>query len=665
MKAIRFTARKKGEGCEYRPLEASGLAAGCSLKSGSGAAGDPWICGVEIRNGNSGPWEGVVRLGLPFESAAPRFFLPGFMYGTNRGEAPLVADSRTPRLRVGPAECPASPWWLTRADRLSHPVALAFTGSRVTGLCAAPYFVRTGGARLPWTPGLAGALDQFAGFGCDIERLEVCYTLGYENAPWFFLDSHHILPRAGLDGNAIRLEAEEALVLDVAVFDYPAADARDIDGAIRWVYRRCHEPPREGLPVRTVVEDIAGAVSRDAWLADSPAYAGFVFDWQHDHEVRRLPSISWTNGLAVAVPMLQAAHRLGRREMRAQALRCIDHIVHTSINPKNGLPFTAEIDGLWSNRGWWYDKQPVPGHAAYLVGQAAYYILKAREIEGRNGVDHPEWLAFVEGVLTVTERSRNGDGEYPYIFSEESGAGLCYDSMSGAWCLAAAAYHAALTGDRRRLPGLLESEAHYHAAFIVPMVCYGGPLDIDKQVDSEGVLAYIRAARWLYELTGDEALLEHMGDALAYEFTFKLCYNAPIQVPPLSRVSWSSCGGSITSVTNPHIHPMSSSIIDELAWYVERTGDAYVKNRLDDTVNWSRQVSSRYDGEYDYGKRGWMSERFCHCEGLLTERYPDGSPASTWFALMPWACGCILEGLTGAIWREGEGVDTGSDRKAN
>ena len=47
---------------------------------------------------------------------------------------------------------------------------------------------------------------------------------------------------------------------------------------------------------------------------------------------------------------------------------------------------------------------------------------------------------------------------------------------------------------------------------------------------------------------------------------------------------------------------------------------------------------------------GWMSERFCHSEGLLTETYPDGSPASTWFALMPWACGCILEGLAGEYW---------------
>lgn len=95
---------------------------------------------------------------------------------------------------------------------------------------------------------------------------------------------------------------------------------------------------------------------------------------------------------------------------------------------------------------------------------------------------------------------------------------------------------------------------------------------------------------------------------------------------------------------------MSSGIVDELLYYVQRTGDEYVNSRLLDTVKWSCQVSNRCDGEYDYGKQGWMSERFCHCEGLLTEHYPDGTPASTWFALMPWACGCILEALTGEAW---------------
>ena len=650
MFAIHFSAR--GPEGDYRPVDGSGLRAGASARSGSGAASDPWIYSVSVVNESGAPWTGVIRLNLSFEADAPRFFLPGFIYGTNRGEAPLVTDSRTPRLRPAPADFPASPWWLTRSDRLSHPVALAFTGDRVTGLCAAPYFIRQGGARRAWTPGAKGDFDQYAGFGCDLDRREVCYTLGYENAPWFFLDSHHVEPRAALAENALCLEAGEVIDFRVAVFDYPAADPRAIDGAIRWVYGRFHEPPREGLPIPVAVGDIARAVSGAAWLEDRDAYAGFVFDAHHDHEVRALPSISWTNGLAVAVPMLQAARRLGDGEMRARELRCVDHIVSTSLNPKNGLPFTAEVDGVWGNRGWWYDRQPTPGHAAYLVGQALYYVLKAWDLERRHGVEHPGWLAWAEGILEVTERSRNGDGEYPYIFSEQSGAGLCYDAMSGAWCLAAAAYHAALTGQRRRLGALLESEARYHAAYVAPMVCYGGPLDIDGQVDSEGVLAYIRAARWLHAITGDAALLRRMGDALEYEFTFKFCYNSPIRVPPLSRVGWSSCGGSITSVTNPHIHPMSSGIVDELAYYARATGDAYMAGRLADTVAWSRQVSSRFDGEYDYGRRGWMSERFCHCQGLLTEKYPDGSPASTWFALMPWACGCILEGLCGAAWTD-------------
>lgn len=648
MGKLRFEARQAGGG--YASLERAGLSAQWTAASGSGGASDPWTGRVCVKNEGGAPFSGVVRLCLPFEAVEPRFFLPGFIYGTNRGEAPLVVDSQTPRLRPAPTEFPASPWWMTRADRLSHPVALAFTGQRVTGLCASPWFVRANGMRRAWTPGVSGAFDQYAGFGCDLDAREVWYTLGYENAPWFFLDSHHYSPRAELGENAFVLAAGEEVTFELAAFDYPAGDERAIDGAIRWVYGRFHEPPREGLPAATAVSDIAQAVSGEAWIGANSAYAGFVFDWQHDNEVRLLPSITWTNGLAVAVPMLQAAHRLGREEMRSQALQCIDHIVQTSVNPKNGLPFTAEVDGAWSNRGWWYDKQPVPGHAAYLVGQALYYILKAWDLERRHGADHPEWLEYVARVLEVTERSRNADGEYPYIFSETSGAGLCYDAMSGAWCLAAAAYFAALTGDRARLPALLASEAHYHAAYVVPMTCYGGPLDIDKQVDSEGVLAYIRAARWLHALTGDAGLLKHMGEAIEYEFTFKFCCNSPIQVPPLSKVGWSSCGGSITSVTNPHIHPMSSTIVDELMDYVEKTGDGYVQSRLQDTLLWSRQVSSTFDGEYDYGKRGWMSERFCHCEGLLTERYPDGSPASTWFALMPWACGCILEALCGRAW---------------
>ena len=176
------------------------------------------------------------------------------------------------------------------------------------------------------------------------------------------------------------------------------------------------------------------------------------------------------------------------------------------------------------------------------------------------------------------------------------------------------------------------------------------PLDTCKAVDSEGILAYIKAVRYMHAITKDTLYLQHMKDAINYEFSFKFCYNSPIKLPPLSKLGWSSCGGSVTSVSNPHIHPMSSNIIGELLYYTEHCDDKYVKDRLKDTILWSCQNHNTYDGEFDFGKKGWMSERFCYSEGLVYETYKDGSLATTWFCLMPWSVGAILDGLAGDLW---------------
>ena len=638
MTELTLTARAKGAKECYDPLEAHGLRA--EIKWFDGAPREARINLIA-----DAPFEGVIRIALPIRMDCPRFFLPGFLYGTNRGEAPLVVESKCPRLRME-AQFPASPWWMTRSDRLSHPCAFAWGGGRLAGIAASPYYLRRGGALAAWEPGAEGEFGQYAGFGCSLESGELWYTLGYENAPWLFVDSHDARPRAPLDKNCFILAQGERVTVRLYCFDRPAGDERAVNDGLKWVYGKYHESPRRRTSPIDAVRDMATAIARDAWLPERHGYSCFVFDRGERFEYRELPSVTWTNGLSVAVPMLMSACRLGDGAMRAQALECIDHIVAHSMNERSGLPFLSEHDGAWSNRGWWYDIQHTPGHAAYLVGQCVYYVLKAYDFEAREmGVEHRDWLDFAARVLERTERSRNADGEYPYIFSQNTGAGLEYDSFSGAWCLAAAALYCRLTGERAYLPGMLDSEQWYHGAYIRRMECYGGPLDIDKNVDSEGVLAYIRAARQLYEITGDEGLLVHMRDALYYEFTFKFCYNSPIKVPPLSTAGWSSCGGSITSVTNPHIHPMSSSVMEEMAWYLERRDDPYVRSRLRDTLLWSCQCHNTFDGEFGYGKKGWMSERFCHSEGLLKETWPDGSPASTWFALMPWASGSLLEGL--------------------
>ena len=350
---LMFSARSDRNNPEYTAPEEQHLAVGCVALQGDGSADSPLLHEVTIRNDGEISWNGIIRLDLSFDALSPRFFMPGFMYGTNRGDAPLQTGSKAPRLRKGSPDFPASAWWMTRSDRLSHPAVFAFAGNRITGLCASPYFLRADGRITPWVPGVSGDWLQYAGFGCDLDRGLISYTLGYENAPWFFLDSHHYDPRASLAGNCFCLEPGEEVCFTVTEFSYPAENETGLNAAIRKVYSLYHEPPRRCQSTESAVRMIAEAVGSTAWLPQYQAYAGFVFDKPDSQEVRLIPSISWTNGLAVAVPMLEAALRLHRGDLRDQALQCIDHIVQTSINPQNGLPFTAEIDGIWCNRGWW------------------------------------------------------------------------------------------------------------------------------------------------------------------------------------------------------------------------------------------------------------------------------------------------------------------------
>lgn len=648
-----LTARNKDQDTtEYLPLEQEGLLGEVKEMAGEGTLNHPKRLQISVTNTKQSDWEGVFHVAFVFPKKNPRFYLPGFMYGRNRGEAPLEVNNEFPRLRPGESHRPASSWWMVRSDRLSHPMAFVYDEGKVYGLSASPYFIIQNNQKEAWYPGMTGDFCQYTGFTCSIDKGSIGYTLGYENAPWLFVQSHTVKERAPLGPNCFVIRSGEKIVFEVLLYSYEAENECCIYEAVQAVYEKYHEKPRTVGDVSTTVADIAHAVARDAWLEEDRNYSGFVYDRPDGFGYNKLFSISWTNGLAVAVPILISALRLNDEEIRNQALKCIQNIVQNSVNPSSGLPYEYYSDGQWSNHGWWFDRMRTPGHSSYLIGQALFYILKAYDYEKQNkNCEHQDWMEFVKNILIKIEKTKNTDHEYPYILSEKTGAGLEYDSMAGAWCMAASAYYSWLESDYSWLEGLKLSEAHYYETFIKKAECYGGPLDTDKAVDSEGILAYIRAVRWMHMITKDKLYLAHLRDALGYEFTFKFCYNSPIKVPPLSRIGWSSCGGSITSIANPHIHPMSSTVIDEMLYYVLQKQDSYIESRLKDTVMWSCQTYNTYDKEYDYGKKGWMSERFCHSEGLLVEEYPDGSAASTWFALMPWACGCILEGLSGDHWQ--------------
>ncbi len=650
---ITITARNKNNmDGNYDCLKKEGLQAKIEKIAGEGSLENPWRVPIKIINKAEKAWMGVIQIAYELLLKHPRFFLPGFMYGSNRGEAPLDGKNEFPRLRAGDKNKPASPWWMVRSDRLSHPVALVYEQGRLYGLSASPYFILKNQQKTAWKPGEMGEFCQYSGFMCSMEQGSIGYTLGYENAPWHFIESHDVRERMPLSDNCFYLSSGEEVTFEIYLYDFEVEDERSVYQTVQAVYEQYHEAPRKASGLKDTVSDLVLAVSEDAWLSKEHNYSGFVFENPdgslHYH---KLSSISWTNGLAVAVPALLSGLRLQNEKIREQALECIDHIVQNSMNPASGLPYESCNDGIWSNQGWWYDRMHTPGHASYLIGQALFYILKAYDYEKRLiNCEHSDWMEFAKKVIYKVEQTKNTDHEYPYIFSNTTGAGLEYDSMAGAWCMAASAYYCLLEKDFTYLEGLKQSEKHYYDTFIKKAECYGGPLDTDKAVDSEGVLAYIRACRLLHLITVEERYLEHLKDAICYEFTFKFCYNSPVKTPPLSNVGWSSCGGSITSVANPHIHPMSSTVTDELLYYIRHKSNPYIESRLKDTILWSCQTYNRFEKEYDYGRKGWMSERFCYSEGLLKEKYPDGSAASTWFALMPWASGCILEGLSGECW---------------
>ena len=653
---ISVARRFRTEECSYYPADEFGLMTNFSIN-----ASDDICSSVNVRITNTldEDFNGVVHIKLMIEEKEPKFFMPGFMYNTNTADKPSSGRKAFPRIKRNPAGMPESDFFMTRSDRLAEPISLVYGSGKVRGISAPPYWVRENGKTVPVTfdkgvknkPG--AEFFRYGGFSCNINddgRVSVGYTLGYEDAPWLFVQTANVLEREMLDdGNSFVIRPGETIEFPFFLYDYNGEDERTIYKAFRHAYFQYHEMPRmiTGMDESKAISLLAAAIRDNAWLEEERMYSGFVYDRSNGPRYNKIGSLSWTNGLSVAVPMLFAANRSGDVEARRQSLSFIENVIQSSYNPDSGLLYDAVDKGKWSVHGWWYNGMHSGGHSAYLNGQAVYYILKAyiSEKDAQNVV-HEEWITFVSPVIRKMNRELNSDNEYPFSMSEHTGAGIEYDSMGGAWCLAATALYASIMEDEEYLDILKKSELHYYKAFVAKCECYGGPLDTDKAVDNEGILAYIRAVKILHEITNEEYLLDHMRDALNYECSFKLSYNTPVSVMPLSGIGWSSCGGSITSVANPHIHPMSSTIIPEMRYYVDARRDEYLNARLEDTINWSLQTFNTFDGEYGYGGPGWMSERFCFCRGLLTERYPDGSIASTWFALMPWASASIIEGLT-------------------
>lgn len=599
---------------------------------------------LNIENETENDFKGLIHCQAMTYASNPKFFMPAFLYNRNRGntEAYQLQDgtiAQFPRLSLTEKGLPYSDYWMVCSNRLSHPISALYDNGQILAISANPL----------------NSAGQFNGFSCQIglEKSAVGFTLGYENAPGVYIadgdEAYNIIRE--LEKTAIVIAGKSTYSTSFRVYAFQAENELGINRVIRHAYEQYHQPVRQASNYQETIQDISNAIFEDAYVESLPNYSTRVFLKNGKIVHDPIGSIAWTGGVEVAVPELYAAARLSNEAMREQACTVIRHIVEHSLNENSGLPFDAYNESSWYTEGWWDFDLRESGHSSYLVGQALYYILLGYEIEKNFfKTEHSDWLEFVNQVLARIELTKDNLGEVPHIWSSKDGHGLDYDSFCGCWCVAASAYYCKLTGNIDRLNSAIKSAHHYYNTYISKMECYGTPHDTLKAVDSEGSLAFIKACRTLHEITGESQYLRMLQDGIEYEFTFKFCWNPPIMYEPLKRLDWSCCGGSVTSTCNPHIHPMSNNVMDELLYCYQQTKDNYYLERLKDTAQWAMQTYSQYDGQYDYGKKGWMSERFCYSDGLMIETYSDGSLCSTWKCFLPWGASNILEGFCGNCW---------------
>lgn len=649
-----------------------------TMVSGKGTPDKPYRCLLKLKNLAEKSWTGTVLLELKGNFEDARFFLPGFLYGTNQGESAFNSRliKQFPRLRKGEVNFPYSPWWFTRSDQLTHPVAMMFTNGMIAGISGSPYVTHHEQLQF-WTPHTANAgFKEYNGFMASLQNdVSVGYTVGYMNAPRIYTRPQEIHKYTGKEQGTIKINPGEEIEIPFSVYLFHADHESSISEIIRNVYYEFHELPGDMSPVETTVSEISTAISEDAYSAEQKTYgliskpptAGRI-DLIDGNQVAYTTKpvdfdqyiynfegpIAWTNGTVIAVPLLQASYYLNNEKIRDQAIEVIDHIVNSSLNPSTGIPFCTQIDKKWTNRGWWTgwieSEGREAGHSSYIVGQALYYILKAYELEKTNkSVEHDGWLTFVTDVLQVLATSQNAEGAFPRFWDEKNAQGTEYDAFSGCWVAAAMAYHHKFTKENTFLSAAQKAENVYFKD-VQNMECIKTPLDVADAPDSEGVLAYIRLAKILFEITGDKEYLTKLKTGLDYELTFKFGYNVPVTGSPLSNTQWNASGGSITSVCNAVVHCMSNNILDELLFYYKQTNDRYYKSRLIDTWLWGLQTYNREEREYFFGKKGWSTEYFCQAERYVLDiRLADHSRSTIWFAYHPWATASILEGMCGEM----------------
>jgi hypothetical protein len=587
------------------------------------------------------PYRTRLRLQIELPGETDLFHLiPGNIHGDNN--AAHVRSGEFPCLTMlHPEARNCAPLWEFRADRASHPVSILCCDRGAVGISIDPYssddqaddgFIRNG---------LFAALPNACGV-----------SLGYGNDPLTFQEKTVFLPATShLSHGASASGSIHAIV---------GAGRSAAHAILRTLHRQMRELPSYRKSPEEALHALANTFAGVNWSHALQQYTNRKCRVPVDTAMqpwRAIVEIGWTGGSMMAYPFALAEHLLPGMTFPKGSSQIFDEIC-TGFNKASGFLNDTAINRFTRNRpegwnsstinGWWSGFLPLTqdNHCAYTNAHAAYYLLRTVSVTGRwSKQDFRAWIDVALRVLNTAVELQREDGAFGYIFSSREKKVIDWDGFAGCWFAAALVYAWKFTGERRYLESASRA-LDFYWPFVRQLNCWGTPMDTCKSVDSEGNLAFIRAARLLHEFTGEARYLDMLADAAAYEYLWRYAFRTRPQCPPLKGSNWNSCGGSLTSVSNPHIHPMSAVVTEDLKYLAKQTGDVYHQQRADEGLAWLMNTMELYPAVMGYGCYGMLSERTCPSDGLLAETFADdNAPASTWWSYNAWAAASAMEAI--------------------
>ncbi len=600
------------------------------------------------------PFETQMKIQLSLKGEEDLFHLiPCNIHGDNNlengrpDEFPMLTTEH-------PESVSCSPYWEFRADRASHPVSILCCNEGVVGISIEPYYEVDNQELI--RNGLFSALPDTFGV-----------SLGYSNDPVTFIN--HVIIEEGnklvnkMDCSPLSSHKAKAMSTSGTIYGYIGSGRQEAHRIVENIYNKTCIQSRPNKTYEDAVKGLLDAFLQVNYSKEFGNYTNMDCHVPDDIKLkpwRPLVEIGWTGGGVIAYPLMVSQYVLGLDDEIFDAYKspkAIMEEIMNGYNDQSGMLF--DVIKPWSEKwpesrvnGWWSGFHLAEDcHTAYANGSALYYLFKMLEfMKMYLGETKEDWLATGLKVLDTVMSLQREDGAYGYLFSEKEKKVVSWDGFAGCWFVSAFVYAYKATGNEAYLHSA-KSALDYYAGFVKDLNCWGTPMDTWNSIDEEGNLAFIKGARMLHSLSGQQKYLELLDMGVRYEYLWRYGFKAKPEFAPLKDTNWNTCGGSITSVSNPHMHPMGLLVTDEIEYLAKVTGNSYHSNRAEDGLKWVMATMELYPDTMGYGRYGVMSERFCPSDGLTIERYSDGSPCSTWFSYNGWAAANTLEAIAEKILR--------------